>query len=86
MNTLAELPEKDHPARRVLDDYKTMNRKRMVRFLKSVGVSNPTETADELYLLFDGAKAGIQDTGVKRSRARFTKMAKGLIRARLGAP
>jgi AcrR family transcriptional regulator len=83
MNSLAELPEKDHPARRVLDDYKTMNRKRMVRFLRKLDVANPSETADELYLLFDGAKAGIQDGGVKRSRARFTRMAKSLIAERM---
>ncbi len=83
MNSLAELPEKDHPARRVLDEYKSMNRKRMARFFRKVGVSDPGQAADEIYLLFDGAKAGIQDAGVKRSRARFIRMAKALIDARM---
>lgn len=81
MNSLAEIPEKDHPARRVLDDYKSMNRARMMRFFRRIGLSKPSQAADELYILFDGAKAGIQDIGVKRSRARFTKMAKAMIEA-----
>jgi hypothetical protein len=83
MNSLAEIPEKDHPARRVLEDYKSMNRKRMVRFFRKIGVSSPTQAADEVYLLFDGAKAGIQDCGVEKGRARFIRLAKTLIEARM---
>jgi AcrR family transcriptional regulator len=83
MNSLAELPEKDHPARRVLDEYKAMNRKRMTKFFRAVGIADPSQTADEIQLLFDGAKAGIQDAGVAKSRARFIKLAHALLDARL---
>jgi AcrR family transcriptional regulator len=83
MNSLAELPEKDHPARRVLEEYKAEERKRMIKFLRKVGVTGPAQAADEIQLLLDGAKAGVQDWGAARSRARFIQMAKTLLEARL---
>jgi AcrR family transcriptional regulator len=83
MNSLAELPEKDHPARRMLDEFKGANRKRMVKLFRSVGIEDASQTADEIQLLLDGAKAGIQDVGVAKSRARFIKLAHALLDARV---
>lgn len=83
MNSLAELPEKDHPARRVLDDYKAESRKRMTKFFRSVGVTEPAKAAEEIQLLMDGAKAAVQDLGPARSRARFNQMAKTLLESRM---
>ena len=83
LNSLAELKEQDHPARRVLDDYKASNRKRLIKFFKKIGVSEPTQAAEEFQLLVDGAKSCVQDLGTVKSRARFTHLAKTLLEARM---
>lgn len=83
MNSLAELPEEDHPARKVVSDYKTYSRKRMTKFLRGVGVSEPAKAAEEIQLLMDGVKASVQDLGPARARARFTQMAKTLLQSRM---
>lgn len=82
MNSLAELPEKEHPARRLLDEYKAGSRERMAVFFRTIGISEPAKAAEEVQLLMDGAKAGVQDLGPARSRARFTEMARTLLRSR----
>lgn len=82
MNSLAELPERDHPGRRVLEAYKLEERRRMIRFFESVGVSDPDQAAAEIELLLDGAKAGVQEWGAARCRERFIQMARTLLAAR----
>lgn len=83
LNSLAELKEKDHPARRVLDEYKAKTRKRMIKYFRKFGVSEPTQAAEEIQLLLDGAKTNVQDLGAARSRARFVQLAKTLLEARM---
>lgn len=83
MNSLAELPEKDHPARKVLNDYKASAKKRMTRLFQRIGISKPGQAAEEIQLLIDGAKAGLQDCGCAQTRARFTRLAKTLLSARM---
>ncbi len=82
-NSLAELPEKDHPARLLLNEFKAANRKRMIKLFRVAGIDDPAQAADDVQLLLDGAKAGIQDVGVAKSRARFTKLTHALLDERL---
>ncbi len=83
MNSLAELPEKDHPARAVLNDYKAESRKRMIKLFRECGVAEPAKAAEEIQLLMDGAKSCVQDLGAARSRTRFIQMAKTLLDGRM---
>lgn len=83
MNALAELPEKDHPARLVLDEYRLETRRRLAAFFRSIGLSRPDEAACEVQMLIDGAKASLENLSSCRSRTLLQSMARTLLGERL---
>src|SRR5581483_1887148 len=62
-NAAIELPEKDHPARAVIEHFKTQQRERLTRLCREAGYLEPEQIADEIFLLFEGACANIQCMG-----------------------
>ena len=65
-NALAELPEPDHPARRVIQAYKVREHKRVLRLSKDAGFEDPELAANLFYLLLEGASNCVQCIGMKR--------------------
>jgi AcrR family transcriptional regulator len=65
-NALAELPEPDHPARRVIDEYRQREHTRILALCREAGFAEPELTADELYFLLEGARSCVQCIGLKR--------------------
>jgi AcrR family transcriptional regulator len=59
-NAAVELREIDHPARQIIDDYKTRKRDRIVTLFREAGYADPEQLADEVFLLFEGARISIQ--------------------------
>jgi AcrR family transcriptional regulator len=59
-NAAVELREIDHPARQIIDDYKTRKRNRLVGLFGDAGYAEPERLADEVFLLFEGARISIQ--------------------------
>jgi AcrR family transcriptional regulator len=65
-NALAELPEPDHPARRVIDEYRQREHTRILALCREAGFAEPELTADEFYFLLEGARSCVQCIGLKR--------------------
>ncbi len=80
-NAAIELPEKDHPARRVIEEYKRAQRSRLVRLSEQAGLSEPEMLADELHLLLEGARVTAQSVGTDGLAARLLHMGKAMIAA-----
>jgi AcrR family transcriptional regulator len=80
-NAAIELPEKDHPARRVIEEYKKAQRERLVRLGEQAGLSEPEMLADELHLLLEGARVTAQSVGTAGLAARLLHMGKAMIAA-----
>ncbi len=59
-NAAVELRDSDHPARKIIDDYKTRKRDRLVALFRDAGYREPERLADEVFLLFEGARISIQ--------------------------
>lgn len=59
-NAAVELREIGHPARQIIDDYKTRKRDRLVALFRDAGYAEPDQLADEVFLLFEGARISIQ--------------------------
>ncbi|MFN3624166.1 MAG: TetR/AcrR family transcriptional regulator [Hyphomicrobium sp.] len=59
-NAAVELREIGHPARQIIDDYKTRKRDRLVGLFRDAGYAEPDQLADEVFLLFEGARISIQ--------------------------
>ncbi len=63
-NAAVELPEKDHPARRVIEDFKTAQRVKLIELCRAGGLREPDMLADELSLLLEGARVSAQSVGL----------------------
>jgi AcrR family transcriptional regulator len=80
-NAAIELPGKDHPARRVIEEYKRAQRTRLVRLSEEARLSEPEMLADELHLLLEGARVTAQSVGTQGLAARLLHMGKAMIAA-----
>jgi len=85
-NAAVELPEKDHPARRVIEEYKTAQRARLVRLCRAAGLAEPDLLADELHLLLEGARVTAQSGGRDGLGPRLMRMGEALIAAHAAKP
>jgi AcrR family transcriptional regulator len=84
VNAAVELPEKDHPARRVIEECKSGQRMRLVQLARAAGLSGPEMLADELHLLLEGARVTAQSIGAEGLGARLIRMGETMIAAHSG--
>jgi len=80
-NAAIELPDKDHPARRVIEEYKRAQRARLILLSEQAGLSEPEVLADELHLLLEGARVTAQSVGTEGLAERVLYMGKAMIAA-----
>ena len=80
-NAAIELPDRTHPARRVVEEFKLGQRKRLTQLCRSAGLNDPEMLADELYLLLEGARVTAQSVGSEGLSARLTRMGEAMIAA-----
>jgi AcrR family transcriptional regulator len=80
-NAAVELPEKDHPARRVIEEFKIAQRARLVRLSTDAGLSEPDMLADELHILLEGARVTAQSVGADGLGPRLARMGEAMIAA-----
>ena len=85
-NAAVELPEKEHPARCVIEQYKSEQRGRLVRLCAVSGVDEPELLADELFLLLEGAHVSAQSLGPNGPASRLVRMGEAVIASHIPAP
>jgi AcrR family transcriptional regulator len=79
-NAAVELRDTDHPGRQIIDDYKTRKRERLVRLFREAAYAEPERLADEVFLLFEGARISIQCcAGPKGPASRVVAMLRSLL-------
>jgi AcrR family transcriptional regulator len=78
-NAAIELPEKDHPARRVIEEHKRAWRARLVALCQAAALAEPELLADELNLMLEGARVTSQSVGPEGLRARLVRISEALI-------
>jgi AcrR family transcriptional regulator len=81
-NAAVEIPEKDHPARAIIEEHKNHQREMLMKLCKAGAFIEPERLADEIFLLLEGARINLQSVGASGPSARFRDMAMRLIRAR----
>lgn len=81
VNAAVELPEKDHPARRVIEECKAAARARVIALCRVAGLDEPELLADELGLMLEGARVTAQSVGIDGLGARLKRMSEALIAA-----
>jgi AcrR family transcriptional regulator len=80
-NAAVELPEPDHPARRVIEEYKRGHRDLIIELCRKAGLRDPDLLADELFLLGEGARVTIQSLGPRGPAERLAEMFQMLVAA-----
>jgi AcrR family transcriptional regulator len=80
-NAAVELPEKAHPARRVIEDFKRAERARLIDLCRAAGLAEPEMLADELHLLLEGAQVSAQSIGKDGLGARLVRLGEAMISA-----
>jgi AcrR family transcriptional regulator len=80
-NAAVELPEKDHPARRVIEESKCDLRATLVRLCLEAGLRKPELLADALFALLEGTHVCAQSFGEGGRSFDFMRMGETLIEA-----
>ena len=80
-NAAVELPEKDHPARRVIEQCKCATRERVIALCREARLNEPELLADELNLMLEGARVTAQSMGIDGLAVRLERMSEALIAA-----
>jgi len=78
-NAAVELPDTDHPARRVIREYKTAVRERLIRLCRDAKLADPERLADEVFLLCEGARITAQSVGSEGLSSRLAGMLEALV-------
>jgi len=78
-NAAVELPEKDHPARRVIEAFKGAQRDRIIKLCAAADLAQPELLADELFLLLEGARVTVQSMGREGLGDRLIRMGEAMI-------
>jgi AcrR family transcriptional regulator len=80
-NAAVELPEKNHPARRVIEAFKSAQRQRIIELCAAAELAQPEMLADELFLLLEGARVTAQSIGREGLGDRLIGMGEAMIAA-----
>lgn len=83
INAAVEIPEKEHPARKVVEDFKRRQRDRIARLCREAGANEPEQLADELFLLMEGARVCCQSMGPQGPSQHVVRMGELLLKERL---
>ena len=78
-NAAVELPEKDHPAKAVIEAAKRSHRERLVTLFRAAGLIEAELLADEVFLLIEGARINLQSVGHEGPGSRLMRMLEALI-------
>ena len=80
-NAAVELPDANHPARRVIEEFKSRHRDLTIELCRKAGLRDPELLADELFLLCEGARSTIQSLGPRGPAERLAEMFQTLVAA-----
>jgi hypothetical protein len=80
-NVAVELAESDHPARHVIEEFKTDQRNRLAKLCRDTGIKDADLLADTLWLTLEGARVSRQSVGVAGPCAHFISIAEAVIAA-----
>jgi AcrR family transcriptional regulator len=78
-NAAVELSDPHHPARRFIDEQKTLHRERLVRLCRDARLREPELLADKVFLMCEGARVSLQSVGAKGPAGRLVDMLQSLV-------
>lgn len=78
-NAAVELPDENHPARRVVKEHKARVRQRLLDLCCAAGLTDPEALADEAFLVCEGARVSAQSLGSDEPLRRLPDLLRDLV-------
>jgi AcrR family transcriptional regulator len=78
-NASAELPDPSHPARRVIQEYKVREHKRILRLCKAAGFPDPALSANLFSMMLEGAHGCGQCVGMGKIGADLVRVVELMV-------
>jgi AcrR family transcriptional regulator len=78
-NAFAELPDPNHPARRVIQEYRVREHKRVLRLCKAAGFQDPGLAANLFSMLVEGAHSCVQCVGMRQIGEDLVKLVDRMV-------
>jgi AcrR family transcriptional regulator len=82
-NAAVELPQKEHPARCVIEQCKQNSRESLAALCRRAGVEQPELLADQLFMRLEGAMVCTQSTGHEGPARHFIEAGRAIVAAHL---
>ncbi|GGV10303.1 TetR family transcriptional regulator [Streptomyces spectabilis] len=79
INSLAELPDRSHPARQVIEEHKAHQLRRLVGMCAAAGLSDPEQAAAEITFVLEGAQVSTQNGSVDQVGDRLLRIIEGIV-------
>ncbi|MBY8884157.1 TetR/AcrR family transcriptional regulator [Streptomyces sp. PTM05] len=79
INSLAELPDRAHPARRLIEAHKAGQARRLTGLCARAGLTDPDEAAAEITFVLEGAQVSTQNASVERVGERLMRIVQGVL-------
>ncbi|MFF0537367.1 TetR/AcrR family transcriptional regulator [Streptomyces coelicoflavus] len=79
VNSLAELPDRSHPARQVIEEHKARQTRRLVGMCTEAGLPDPEQVAAQITFMLEGAQVSTQNGSIDRTGERLLRIVEALV-------
>ncbi|MEU8728480.1 TetR/AcrR family transcriptional regulator [Streptomyces tendae] len=79
VNSLAELPDRSHPARQVIEEHKAHQTRRLVGMCTEAGLPDPEQVAAQITFLLEGAQVSTQNGSIDRAGERLLRIVGAIV-------
>ncbi|MFJ3876761.1 TetR/AcrR family transcriptional regulator [Streptomyces sp. NPDC090077] len=86
VNSIAGLPDAGHPARRLVEEHKARQRRRLTAMCERAGATAPDDLSAEITFLLEGAQVSAQNGSVDRAGDRLVAMVAAAVDRGAAAP
>lgn len=79
VNAAVELPDAEHPGRKVIEQHKSAMRDRLAAACRKAGLAHPELLADQIHMLVEGAGVSLQSIGPDGPSHRLVRIVESLL-------
>ncbi|MEU4983108.1 helix-turn-helix domain-containing protein [Streptomyces sp. NPDC021969] len=79
INSLAELPDRSHPARQVIEEHKARQTRRLVAMCAEAGMPDPEQVAAQITFVLEGAQVSTQNGSIDRAGERLMRIVEAIV-------
>ncbi|MFE2760867.1 TetR/AcrR family transcriptional regulator [Streptomyces halstedii] len=79
VNSIAELPDSSHPARRVIEEHKAHQTRRLVGMCAEAGLPDPGQTAAAITFVLEGAQVSTHNGSIDHVGDRLMRIVEGIL-------